>query len=79
MQTIHLVTVHLLEIPPTGSAQLLARVTYEDHARATEAARIVGMTQAQFLRTVIVRAADKILEEAGQIKELAPNAETPNG
>jgi len=70
MQTVPFVLVHLLEIPPPGKAQLLARVTYEDHARANDAARIIGMTQSQFLRTVIVRAADKILEEHGVIAVL---------
>lgn len=72
MKTVPYVLVHLLEIPPAGSAQLLARVSYEDHARVNDAARLLGMTQAQFLRTVLVRAADKVLEEHGVIAVVPP-------
>lgn len=70
--SVPVITINLLEIPPPGQAQLLARVTYEDHARANDAAKLLGMSQAQFLRTVIIRAADKILEEAGVIPVVPP-------
>lgn len=69
MQTVPFVLVHLLEIPPPGKAQLLARVSYDDHARVCEAAKLIGMTQSQFLRTVLIRAADKVLEEHGAITD----------
>jgi uncharacterized protein (DUF1778 family) len=68
MKYIPYVQVNLLEIPEPGKSVINVRLTTDDHHRVAEAAAIIGMNQSQFCRTSLVRAADKILEEAGVIK-----------
>ena len=63
MQTVSHITINLLTIPDTGSAAIIPRVTMEDRNKINRAALAIGMSQAQFMRTVLVRAAEQVLEE----------------
>lgn len=52
------------EIPPAGIAQLLIRLIGVDKDKIDAAATTAGMSQQQFMRLVLVSAAEKILSEA---------------
>lgn len=67
MKIIPYVAINLMDLPIAGKKAILLRVTEDDYARIMDAARLVGMLQSQFVRTATVRAADKVLEERGEI------------
>jgi uncharacterized protein (DUF1778 family) len=60
------VLVSLIEIPEQGNAKVLIRMSDADRAMVTKAARTIEMSQAKFIRTVIVNAARKVLDEMGE-------------
>lgn len=61
------VLVSLVDIPATGMAKTLVRLRTADRDNVTLAAQIVGMTQQDFMKTVLVSAAERVLKEAGAI------------
>ena len=63
MQTVSHVTINLLTIVETGGAPVIPRVTMADRIKINKAAAAIGMTQAQFMRTVLVRAAEAVIKE----------------
>lgn len=66
MSDIQDLMVSLREVPPTGLSSLLVRTDETDHDLITAAARIVGMSQQKFMRTVLVSAAKRVMKEAGR-------------
>lgn len=71
MAKIDQVTVALREHVRWGGCQLLARVRLEDRQDVTIAAALLGLTQSQFMRNVLVQAARQIIAEAAS--ESSPN------
>lgn len=63
MKHIPYVMVNLIDIPMPGKVQIVVRIVPDDSMRIHEAAAALGMSLSIFTRTVLVRAADKILEE----------------
>lgn len=59
------VLVHLGGDPqPSGEGRILVRLRYSDVKEINQAAAALGITQAEFARTVLIKAAQKINEEA---------------
>jgi uncharacterized protein (DUF1778 family) len=58
------VQVRLSEHAHTGDAQLLIRVRLEDRRDIRAAARMLGLSQSQFVRNVIIQAARTVIAEA---------------
>ncbi len=57
------VTLDLGEHVKHGVSQLLARVRVEDRRDIAKAASVLGLTQSQFIRNVLVQAARSIIAE----------------
>jgi uncharacterized protein (DUF1778 family) len=63
MDRIREVLVNLFEIPSTGSTRLIVRLWVGDKPMIDRAARALGMTQARFMRTVLVNAARQVMDD----------------
>lgn len=61
-----LVTLSLKGVPLEGNAKLLVRVQEHNRDLINRAAKAVEMSQAKFIRAVLVSAAKKVLEKAEQ-------------
>lgn len=70
IDTIPFVNVNLLEVPAAGPQQVIFRVRHSDKADIEAAAKRLGMIQADFMRTVLLSAARKIL--SGEAKKAKP-------
>lgn len=66
MSDIQAIMVSLQEVPPSGLSRLLVRTDEIDHAMITTAAKLVGLSQQKFMRTVLVSAAKQVMKEAGR-------------
>lgn len=65
MATVSHVMINLYDLAIPGKRSVLVRLDGDDMKRIQHAARLIGVTQAQFLRTTAVRAADAIINEVG--------------
>lgn len=61
--SIEKVEVNLTEMIPYGMATILFRARAQDRRDVTSAAVALGLTQSQFMRTVLIQAARKVLAE----------------
>lgn len=59
------VIVSLLEMPVGGQSQILTRVRMDDKKRIDDAAAVLGMSQALFMRTAAINTAKEVLKTAG--------------
>lgn len=59
------ITVPLEPIPPTGNACLVPRMLAVDRNLVTDAALTLGMTQAQFMRAILINGAKQVLQMHG--------------
>jgi uncharacterized protein (DUF1778 family) len=66
MKIVPLITINLLNPPRPGQKQLVVRLPQEDINQVNRAAAILGMSQGEFMRTVLVRSAGAILREVGE-------------
>ena len=57
------VTINLMEIPPHGEKQVIMRIKMRDYEDMTKAHQMLGLTQAEFLRTLVIKASRKVLAE----------------
>lgn len=62
-QTVSHFTINILEPPASGVKPMLLRVRENDANDINRAAKLVGLTQAEFLRTTTVQAARQIIAE----------------
>jgi uncharacterized protein (DUF1778 family) len=57
------VSIRLSEHVRYGATQILARLRVEDKRDITQAARLLGLTQSQFVRNVLVQTARAVIAE----------------
>lgn len=57
--------VSVRQVPETGDAKLLVRATYPDRDLISDAARVLGMSQQEFMRAVLVNGAAQVLKDNG--------------
>jgi uncharacterized protein (DUF1778 family) len=62
---IHQIMIDLTESPSKGLDQMLVRCRTADKNDVRKAADMLGITQAEFMRTVIVQCARKVIQEYG--------------
>lgn len=60
---VQFVLVDLTNVPRTGDASMLMRLRGDDWEAINIAAQILGMRQAEFLRTACVNVAKKVISE----------------
>lgn len=59
------ILLNLYPTPPQGQHGVIPRLSLEDRNMVNDAARALNMSQAKFMRTVLVNAARKVLDELG--------------
>lgn len=64
-----LIMVDIRSIPMSGEARELVRYLYDDRDKVEAAADILGMKKSEFLRVAVVRVAEKVLKEAGEMPD----------
>ena len=62
--TIVQVTVNIYERASAGPHQMILRTTTQGRSMINQAAGLIGMSQADFMRTAIVGVAQAVLDEA---------------
>lgn len=51
------------DVVPVGQGHILVRFSYDDRDAVKIASQVLGMTQAEFSRTALVKAAHKVISE----------------
>ncbi len=51
------------DVVPVGGGHILVRFSYDDREAVKIAAQVLGMNQAEYARTVLVKASHKVISE----------------
>lgn len=65
------VQLRLGEYVVQGTTQIVVRVRLDDRNDITRAAHLLGLTQAQFVRNVLVQTARTVIAEVKSLEEVA--------
>lgn len=63
VEDVNLFLIDMTDLPKAGPAQMIIRSQTEDRDMVTIAAKLLGLSQAEFLRCACVAAARKVIQE----------------